>query len=260
MKAAANEQGGLARRAALHAALADPGRLAIVDALSWGEASPSELAARLGMTSNLLAHHLNVLAQVGLVTRHRSEGDRRRSYVALVRVTLDTLTRAGAPHATGAPQAAQRVVFVCTHNSARSQLAAAMWNTTSPVPATSAGTHPAAQVHPGAVAVARRRHLSLVPTPPRHLSDVLDPADLIVTVCDSAHEELATDQLAAQHAAGHDGRVALHWSIPDPVRTGEPAAFDRVVNELTDRITRVAPAVQTPPAAPATAGRDRRTP
>src|SRR5262245_37253263 len=126
---------GLTRRAALHAALADPGRLAIVDTLSWGEASPSELAARLGMTSNLLAHHLNVLAEVGLVTRHRSEGDRRRSYAALVRDTLAALTPAGAPHA------ADRVVFVCTHNSARSQLAAAMWNTASTVPATSAGTN-----------------------------------------------------------------------------------------------------------------------
>jgi protein-tyrosine-phosphatase len=249
MNAEPRADGGLARRVALHAALADPGRLAIMDVLSWGEASPSELAARLGMSSNLLAHHLNVLAEAGLVTRHRSEGDRRRSYVALVRDTLDTLHPAGAPHA------AERLVFVCTHNSARSQLAAAMWNTASPVPATSAGTHPAPRVHPGAVAVARRRHLSLVPTRPRHLRDVLDPADLIVTVCDSAHEELATDHSGAEHG----GRAALHWSIPDPVRTGEPAAFDRVVDELTDRINRLTPVVQTAthPAPPGTAGKDR---
>jgi ArsR family transcriptional regulator, arsenate/arsenite/antimonite-responsive transcriptional repressor / arsenate reductase (thioredoxin) len=258
MSAEANEDGGLAWRAALHAAMADPGRLAIVDTLSWGEASPSELAARLGMTSNLLAHHLKVLAEVGLVTRHRSEGDRRRSYVALARDTLDT---AAAPHTAGALQAAERVVFVCTHNSARSQLAAAMWNTASPVPATSAGTHPAPHVHPGAVAVARRRHLALAPTQPRHLRDVLDPADLIVTVCDSAHEEIATDQLAAEHAAEHGGRVGLHWSIPDPVRTGEPAAFDRVVDELTDRIDRLTPVVQTTCRVPTgTAGQDRSNP
>src|SRR5689334_8620983 len=119
MRAEATEDGRLARRAALHAAMADAGRLAIVDTLTWGEASSSELGARLGMTSNLLAHHLNVLAEVGLVTRHRSEGDRRRSYVALVRDTLDTLTPTGAPHVIGAFQGAERVVFVCTHNSAR---------------------------------------------------------------------------------------------------------------------------------------------
>src|SRR5204862_2194340 len=84
-----------------------------------------------------------------------------------------------------------RVVFVCTRNSARSQLAASLWNGASAVPATSAGTHPAPEVHPGAVAVARRRHLSLVPQPPRHVDDVLAAQDLVVTVCDNAHEELS---------------------------------------------------------------------
>jgi len=227
------------RRAALHAALGDPGRLTIVDTLAWGEASPGELAAQLGMTSNLLAHHLRVLEDAGLLTRHRSEGDRRRSYVALRRAALDLLTPAG-PAVT-----AERVVFVCTHNSARSQLAAAMWNDHSPVPATSAGTHPALRVHPGAIAVARRRHLSLVPAPPRHVHDVLDPADLVVTVCDSAHEELATANLAA--AGGPVGRPGLHWSIPDPVRADDPGAFDTVVDELTDRISRLTPAVHAIP-------------
>jgi protein-tyrosine-phosphatase/DNA-binding HxlR family transcriptional regulator len=224
------EASSVFRRAALHAALGDPGRLTIVDTLAWGEASPGELAARLGMTSNLLAHHLRVLEDAGLLTRHRSEGDRRRSYVALARGVLDLL------QPTSPALAAQRVVFVCTHNSARSQLAAAMWNDHSPVPATSAGTHPAPGVHPGAVAVARRRHLALVPSPPRHVQDVLDPADLVVTVCDSAHEELAA-------ATTDAGRPGLHWSIPDPVTAADPAAFDSVVDELTDRITRLTPAV-----------------
>jgi protein-tyrosine-phosphatase/DNA-binding HxlR family transcriptional regulator len=230
------EASSAVRRAALHAALGDPGRLTIVDTLAWGEASPGELGARLGMTSNLLAHHLRVLEEGGLVTRHRSEGDRRRSYVALARDVLDLLVP------TSPALVAERVVFVCTHNSARSQLAAAMWNDHSPVPATSAGTHPAPRVHPGAVAVARRRHLALVPAPPRHVHDVLDPADLVVTVCDSAHEELATGSTGVPV-----GRPGLHWSIPDPVTADDPAAFDTVVDELTDRITRLTPAVHAIP-------------
>ena len=146
---------------------------------------------------------------------------------------------------------AGRVVFVCTQNSARSQLAASLWNDTSPVPATSAGTHPAPEVHPGAVAVARRRHLSLVAAPPRHLDDVLAEQDLVVTVCDNAHEELATQPAQADH----DG---VHWSIPDPVRAGEAAAFDRVVDELTDRIARLSPLV-TPAVASRHPAEDRRT-
>lgn len=52
-----------------------------------------------------------------------------------------------------------RVVFGCTRNSARSQLAAAIWAWRSRVPAVSAGTRPAERVHPRAVRVARRRGL-----------------------------------------------------------------------------------------------------
>ena len=54
----AEQSEDLARRAAVHAALADPARLLITDTLAEGDASPSELAAMLAMPSNLLAHHL----------------------------------------------------------------------------------------------------------------------------------------------------------------------------------------------------------
>ena len=223
------------RRAAVHAALGEPGRLAIVDALLLGEASPTELQQLLAMPSNLLAHHVRVLERVGVVARHRSEADRRRTYLALAPGAFDAL-RPTAVHD------AARVVFVCTHNSARSQLAAALWNDTSPVPATSAGTHPAAAVHPGAVAAAQRHRVPLIPVPPRHVDDVLgtddDLGSLVITVCDAAHEELA-------HAAPlGPGAGRLHWSVPDPARTAEDAAFDRVVTDLTDRIARTAPAVR----------------
>jgi ArsR family transcriptional regulator, arsenate/arsenite/antimonite-responsive transcriptional repressor / arsenate reductase (thioredoxin) len=218
------DESGLAQRAAVHAALGDPGRLAIVDVLVLGEASPSELQHLLDMPSNLVAHHVRVLEKAGIVARHRSEGDRRRTYLALVPGALGSLQPV-------ADRDAVRVVFVCTANSARSQLAAAMWSGESMVPATSAGTRPASAVHPGAVAVARRRRIALAPAAPRHVADVLRPDDVVITVCDSAHEELG---------AGPD---RLHWSIPDPARSGDDAAFDRAVDALTDRITRLAPAI-----------------
>src|SRR5246127_5146631 len=81
----------LERRAILHAALADPARLRITDTLHTGDASPSELAAMLAMPSNLLAHHLHVLEQAGIITRRRSEGDRRRTYLQLIPGALDAL-------------------------------------------------------------------------------------------------------------------------------------------------------------------------
>jgi ArsR family transcriptional regulator, arsenate/arsenite/antimonite-responsive transcriptional repressor / arsenate reductase (thioredoxin) len=211
----------LERRAELHAALADPARLAIIDGLGDGDASPSELAGMLSMPSNLLAHHLRVLEETGLVTRHRSEGDKRRMYLRLVPGALDGL-------AGPSRLPAQRVLFVCTANSARSHLAAALWRRASKVPAVSAGTHPADRIDPGAVDAAGRHHLPLPRIRPRHIGDVQRDDDFVVTVCDLAHEELG-------------GLAAVHWSVPDPVPAGDPDSFDAALNELASRVGRLAP-------------------
>jgi len=211
----------LERRAILHAALADPARLRITDTLLMGDASPSELAAMLVMPSNLLAHHLHALEQAGIITRRRSEGDRRRTYLLLVPGSLDAL----APLPT---RAALRVLFVCTANSARSHLAAALWRQASNLPSASAGTHPAAAIDPGAIAAAARHRLPLPRLRPRHISEVRHDGDLVITVCDLAHEEL--------------GEVtAVHWSIPDPVPAGDPDSFDAALAQLADRVGRLAP-------------------
>ena len=86
MDSAQSEPDRLERRVALHAALADTTRIRMVDLLSWGDAASSELAAALAVPSNLLAHHLKTLENVGLITRQRSEGDRRRTYWRLLPV------------------------------------------------------------------------------------------------------------------------------------------------------------------------------
>ena len=205
----------------MHAALADPARLAITDTLLAGDASPSELAAMLAMPSNLFAHHVHVLEQAGIIARRRSEGDRRRTYLQLIPAALDSLAPASA-------RAALRVLFVCTANSARSHLAAALWRRASTVPAASAGTHPAAAIDPGAIAAATRHSLPLPRLLPRHISEVRQDGDLVVTVCDLAHEELAE-------------ATAVHWSIPDPVPAGDPSAFDAALAQLADRVGRLAP-------------------
>lgn len=212
-------------RAAVHAALGDPARLVIVDELLLGDRSPGELAAALGVASNLLAHHLQVLETAGVVERGRSEADRRRTYVRLIPAGLEATIPA--------PQlAAPRVVFVCTHNSARSQLAAALWSRRSALPTTSAGTRPAPRVHRRAVSVARRHGLSLTGARTAAVADVLRPDDLVVAVCDSAYEELGPDP------------ARLHWSVPDPVHADDDAAFERAYADLDGRIDRLAPVVR----------------
>lgn len=212
----------LQRRADAFAALGDPGRLRIVDLLAMGDMSSSEIADLLGMKSNLVAFHANVLEDRGIARRVRSESDGRRSYLQLVPEAFSDLTLAPRK-VTG------RVLFVCTANSARSQLARAIWSTHSALPAASAGTHPGDRVHAGTIAAASRHGLHLDDdVRPRSLAEVAQPGDFVISVCDHAHENLS-------------GRDDVHWSIRDPARTGSVEDFDRTVAELHTRIARVAP-------------------
>jgi protein-tyrosine-phosphatase/DNA-binding HxlR family transcriptional regulator len=224
------ERDSLAGRARIHAALGDPARLAIVDTLVAGDAAPGELGAVLDMPTNLIAHHLKVLEDAGLVVRSRSEGDRRRTYVRLVTEVLESVVT---PSLTAAP----RVVFVCTQNSARSQLAASIWSRRSHIPAVSAGTEPADRPHPRAVRVARRHGLDPSVWRTAHVGDVVERDDLVIAVCDIAYEHLP---------AG--ARPRLHWSVPDPAVTGTDAAFEAAYSEIADRIDRLAPVLSPAPA------------
>lgn len=206
-------------RARLHAALGERARLAIVDDLLTSDRSPAELGERLGMRSNLLARHLDVLEQVGLIRRWSSTGDGRRKYV---RLDVARLARVQPIEVT----TPSRVLFVCTQNTARSPMAAALWRYTTGGEASSAGLRPAVGVHAGAVAAARRRGVDLGGVAPRALEQVNDltPTTQVITVCDSVHEEL--DPPASW----------WHWSIPDPVATGTRQAFDDAVAQLVERM------------------------
>lgn len=213
----------LRTRTAKHGALSDSARLRIVDLLTLGDCSPTKLQAELGMPSNLLSHHLRVLEEAGLVTRRRSEADKRRSYLRLAPGALLGLVP-------GAKHGARRIVFVSAQNSARPQLAAALWRQVSDIPSTSAGTQPADRIARGAIEVARHHGVDLEDIPPRQLDQVAGEGDLVVTVCDSAHEELT-------------GRADVHWSVPDPLRLGTDEAFENAFSDISSRIVDLAPRV-----------------
>ena len=222
-----------ARRSQVFNALGDPTRLAIVELLQVQDLSPDALAAALEVPSNLLAHHLKVLQGAGVISRKHSQHDKRRTYVQLNDEALvDLLPQ---PRTVTAP----RVVFVCTHNSARSVLADAVWRTASDVPSTSAGTHPAERINPRARAIARATGLTLAGDGPRSIEDVLRPDDVVVSVCDAVNEEL-TD-LTQTH---------FHWSVPDPSALDTDAAFADTVRELRDRVSELAPRIHRRPQSP----------
>lgn len=208
-------------RAEFHRVLGDERRLTIVDELRRSDRTPSELGGLTGMPSNLMAHHLDELERVGLVRRRRSEGDGRRRYVQLTTepaLLLGTVT----PMPLDGP-----VLFVCTHNAARSQLAAALWRDRTGGEAASAGTRPASEVAAGARLLADRYGLRLDDRP-HHLDEVAVPVALVVTVCDRARESRVWPDVPLRH-----------WSVPDPV--GRPArAFHDAFDRIRDRVDRLA--------------------
>lgn len=210
--------GGRARR---HAALGEPHRLQVVDALRLSDRTPTELRDLTGLSSNHLAFHLDVLEEAGLLVRRRSEGDGRRRYVSLRWEALRDLS----PPVVGV---AGPVVFVCTRNAARSQLAAALWRDRTGGDAASAGASPAD--HPDVAAVDIAVANGLDPTAWRSVGydEVdLDPA-LVVSVCDRAREgELPW---TVPH---------LHWSVPDPAG-GDRRDYERAFHDIEARIDRLA--------------------
>ena len=208
-------------RAKRHAALGDERRLQIVDRLALGDLTVSELASGVQIEGNLLAHHLEVLEQAGLIDRRVSEGDHRRRYVSL------RWQNVPAPIDPSLPTPS-RIAFVCTHNSARSQFASALWRELSNSDAWSAGTQPADRVHPKAVEVATDFGLDLSDAVPAGYDSLPDDPDLIISVCDRARESGMPEAVRSHH-----------WSIPDPVPVGSLKAFRSAFEEIAGRMQRL---------------------
>ncbi|WP_066516998.1 arsenate reductase/protein-tyrosine-phosphatase family protein [Curtobacterium ammoniigenes] len=232
------EQTGVLERAARFAALGDPTRLAIVDLLALRDLAPGELQTRLRIPSNLLGHHLRVLERANVVARSPSEGDHRRTYLRLLPGARGFAVAGVALEATGlvrqrslglvrqrSLRESKRIVFVCSGNAARSPIAAAIWNASDavPVPAVSAGTHPAPGPAPFAVAAAARHGLDIHAHEPVQLSNLRRPQDTVVVLCDRAYEELADPSV-------------LHWSTANPATTGDEAAYERAFSAIDERV------------------------
>ena len=127
------------------------------------------------------------------------------------------------------------VLILCTGNSCRSQMAEAIWRAEGGDgwEAHSAGTHPAGFVHPGAVAAVAEIGLDLSGARSKSLDEFTDrPVDLVITVCDGAHQECPTLPGAGE---------TLHWPFEDPAfATGtleeRATAFRQVRDQIRERI------------------------
>jgi protein-tyrosine-phosphatase len=104
-------------------------------------------------------------------------------------------------------------------------LAEGAWRSSSEVTVQSAGIAPAEEVHPAAMAAARNAGISLAGQRPKGFSDVSGDPDLVVTVCDITGE----GEIPFRGSR-------LHWSIPDPVGSDDPEAFDGALREIEIRV------------------------
>ena len=114
-----------------------------------------------------------------------------------------------------------RLLFLCTGNSARSQMAEALLNAKSGgrFHAESAGSHPAEQVNPYAIDTLRDHGVPWAGHPPRSVDSLeREPWDCVITVCDRAKESCPI----------FPGQPVLaHWGMPDPAEVRGDDAVKR---------------------------------
>lgn len=228
--------------------LAEPLRWRLLQELGRSDRRVGELVEAVGKPQNLVSYHLGLLRRAGLVTARRSSYDGRDTYY---RVDLDRCARSLAATATAlAPGLAlaaplgpppgrvagrpPRVLFLCTGNSARSQLAEALARQRAggTVEIRSAGSHPK-PVHPEVARVLAERGIDGSHLASKHVRRFGRMRfDRIVTLCDRVREvcpELPGDP------------VRVHWSIADPALAATDggdlsAAFDQTARYLEGRI------------------------
>ena len=225
-------------------------RWALLAELVRSDRRVAELVALTGRPQNLVSYHLGRLRAGGVVVERRSSADARDVYYHLDLGQLEALySRSGrALHpalACGKSSWAvmpaghlPRVLFLCTHNSARSQMAEALWRRTAgpDTQTASAGSEPSA-VHPLAIRVMAERGIDIGRRRAKDTGEVAaQPWDVVVTVCDRMREVCP---------AFPAGTRAIHWSIADPAAVAGPegeqlAAFRAAADEIAARITSLA--------------------
>jgi protein-tyrosine-phosphatase/DNA-binding transcriptional ArsR family regulator len=232
-----------------------PLRWRLLTELGLSDRRVGELAALVQEPQNLVSYHLGQLRAGQLVSARRSSADGRDLYytvdlgrfgdlLILTGQTLHPGLRLTVPSSTDGTLSAgtasagkgpgPRLLFLCTGNSARSQMAEALAQVRSGgrVQAFSAGSKPK-PLHPNAVRVMREAGIDLSSRQSKHLSVfAADSFDYVITLCDRVRE-------VCPEFPGHPGYV--HWSIADPAASGGSddqtyPRFEQLAAELETRI------------------------
>src|SRR5262245_53525920 len=232
------------RSPALIRVLAHDLRWAIVRLLAGGDLRVREVVAATQEAPNLVTYHLGQLKAAGLVWVRRSAADGRDSYYALDLDAVDAAIKGAArdihpglaggrldgaaPRPPGEPS---RVLFICTGNSSRSQMAEGWLRQLggSGVTAASAGTVPTA-LHPYAVAAMAEHGVDISGQQVKPVDAFAGQSfERVITLCDRAREACPEPPAA---------EVVAHWSVPNPAEA-HPEDLDAYLATAKELRTRV---------------------
>jgi protein-tyrosine-phosphatase len=227
-----------------------PLRWQLLGELARGDHQVGELTRLVGHRQSLVSYHLRRLREAALVSMRQSSADGRDAYY---RANLDRcgeeLAAAGIalhpglrislppsqhmdPHSER--QRPVRVLFLCTGNSARSQMAEVLLQHLGggAVEAFSAGSRPK-PLDTDTVRIMRERGIDMAGRGSKHLSEfAAEGFDYVITLCDRVRE-------VCPEFPGAPERI--HWSIPDPANEGDTpearyAASERIAADIERRI------------------------
>ena len=227
--------------------LSDPLRWQLVVELGRSDRRVGELVQLVGKPQNLVSYHLAELRRAGIVGARRSSADGRDVYYrADVFRCRNLLGEAGlslhpglslppaVPGGIEQRRRRPRLLFLCTGNSARSQIAEALveHRSAGAVEARSAGSHPK-PLHPNAVRVMAERGVDIAGRPTKSVTRFArNRFDRVITLCDKMRE-ICPEFPGAP--------ILAHWSIADPAAAGDGdkatyPAFEHVADEIEERV------------------------
>ena len=211
-------------------AVADPQRWRLLTELVRSDRRVNELTALVDEPQNLVSYHLRELRGAGLVSSRRSSFDARDAYYRVDRARCaEVLAAAASALGVVPPTPArrrgrrQKVLFLCTGNSARSPMAEALLRAQSDgaIDARSAGSAPK-PLHPLAVQVMAERGIDIARHKSKHFDAFATTSfDCVITLCDKVREVCP------------EYPNAIHWSTPEPVTYDD---FVAVADDLELRI------------------------
>ena len=221
----------------------DPQRWHLLNELGRSDRRVGELTDLLGKPQNLVSYHLGELRKAGLVSARRSSADGRdvyyRAHLTRCRDLFAAASNHLAPGLRFAPDVEasrkrrrtrqHRVLFLCTGNSARSQMAEALLEHRSADLATarSAGSQPK-PLHPLAVRVMADRGIDISDRRSKSLDQFARTRfDRVITLCDKVRE-------VCPEFPGNP--IGAHWSIADPAAEASLGAFERTADEVDERV------------------------